>query len=971
MAVPSALTPPSDASYLRRLLERQPACLIRVRLDGLLLACNDAALSLFGVRALRAVLNTSLTERIVPAQRTKWQEFATRCWANGAASLECHLVLSDDNARPVLVQGVALKDHPDGVESLLLHLRDQSQTHRLEHSIQSAENDRLGNEERQRAARDQVEAATAERLKLAVLADEGEAERRRLTAALEAQTVDRQRRQAIFVELEKRVEESQLVLLQREREHRDGVAALKTALAAAHAAQITAVGGDDDQVLEAVTLRLQAATAEQARLEALVAEYEVDRKSIAADHQAVVDALEQSLARAGEEAALGHEQPRQALAELRSQLVLVLGEQSRMAARAEEHERELDLVRAEHHRALAGLETSNGLGLAELRSQLAQASAEQGRLAARIEEHELARDRLIAEHHQALDDVETGKREALAELRSQLEQSSAEQGRLAARVEGPDGERELTRAEHDRALADLETGKRVVAELGRQLSQASLEQGRLAALVEEHELARDRLIAEHHGALGVVETSKREALAELRSQLEQSSAEQSRLAARVEESERERSRLIAEDHRDLAGMETGKREALAELRSQLSQAFADQRRLAARVEEHERERDTVIAEHHRALADMETGRREALAELRSQLSQAFVDQRLLATRVDEQELERDRVRAEYHRTLADLETRKRDALEELRSQLSQTAAEHGRILAARSEEHDRERERMSAEHNLAIAELQASKGEALAELRSELSQTEAEHIRLTALLEEHDRGRERMGAEHRRAIADLQVSKREAVAECERVMTEVQQALLVRDGSRLEIERRLVDGIDEGARKKADGERLAGLKGGLTLAVSEMQAVINDREVETIDKAAAEAADYKLLSDVQAGLKRAVSETPTVIDLDPLRELFDDADDAFVRHLLQGIREPPLPDNVTDPTVGSAQAGSEMQTATAGDQRAPDVFDAQDDTFVRSLMEGTPAPARESADQTDPEPLEKLSETQPTPPEDS
>jgi PAS domain-containing protein len=164
MAVPSALTPSSDASYLRRLLERQPACLIRVRLDGVLLACNDAALSLFGVGARRAVLNTNLTDRIVPAQRTKCQEFMTRCWANGAASVECHLVIPDDNARPVLVQGVALKNHSDSFESLRLNRRDQSQTHRPEHSIQSAEIDRVANEERQRAARDQVEEAVAERL---------------------------------------------------------------------------------------------------------------------------------------------------------------------------------------------------------------------------------------------------------------------------------------------------------------------------------------------------------------------------------------------------------------------------------------------------------------------------------------------------------------------------------------------------------------------------------------------------------------------------------------------------------------------------------------------------------------------------------------------------------------------------------------------------------------------------------------
>ena len=162
MAAPKALTPSSDASYLRRLLERQPACLIRVRLDGVLLACNDAALSLlFGIGARRPVLNTNLTDRIVTAQRTKWQEFMTRCWANGAASVDCHLVIPDDNARSVLVQGGALTHHPDGFESLLLNRRDQSQ-HRPEHSIQSAEIGCVANEERQRAARDHVEEAAAE-----------------------------------------------------------------------------------------------------------------------------------------------------------------------------------------------------------------------------------------------------------------------------------------------------------------------------------------------------------------------------------------------------------------------------------------------------------------------------------------------------------------------------------------------------------------------------------------------------------------------------------------------------------------------------------------------------------------------------------------------------------------------------------------------------------------------------------------
>jgi hypothetical protein len=952
MAAPSAPVPSVDASYLRRLLERQPACLIRVRLDGVLLACNDAALGLFGVGALRAILRTNLTDRIVAAERTKWQEFITRCWANGAASLECHLVIPDDDARSVLVQGVALKDHPDGVDSLLLNLRDQSQTRRLEHSIQSAGIDRVGYEERQRAARYQVEQAIAERLKLAALADEHQAERQRLTAALEAQTADRQRREAKFVELEKRVQESQLVLLDREREHRDRVAALETALAAAHAAQVTGAAGRDKhptqieqqdsasvernrQELEAVKLHLQASTAEQARLQALVAEYEVDRKRIAAEHHAAVDTLERSLARAGEEAALGREQSRQALAGLRSQLAQALAEQSRMAARAEEHEHELDLIRAEHHQALADLEASKRLALAELRSQLSQASAEQSRLAARVEEQERERDRLIAEHHRALADVETSKRVAVAELRSQLAQMSAEQSRLVARVEEQERERDLMRVEHHRALADLEASKRL-------------------------------------------------ALAQLRSQLAQTSAEQSRLAARVEEQERERDRLIAD-------VETSKRVAAAELRLQLAQTSAERSRLGALVEEHDRERDRLIAEHHRALADLETSKREALAELRSQLSHAFADQRRLAARADEQELERDRMSAEHYRAFADLETRKRDALAELRSQLSQTAAEN-RLLAARAEEHERERERMSAEHHQATADLQASKQEALTELRAQLSQAAAEHSRLTALCEEHDR------------------QGREAVAECERVLIEVQQALLVRDGSRVEIERRLIDGIDEGARTKADGERLAGLQGGLTLALSEMQAVLNDGQAlkqpfeaehdglersstETIDKATAEKADRKRLTDVGVGLTPVVSEMQTVMtDVEPPHELFGAADDIFVRHLLEGIGEPALREDRTDPPVGSAQAVSEAQTQTTGDEPLGDVFDAEDDAFVRSLMERTPVAAPEGADDerstdmpegptqavvepqtglADGEPLQELPETPPSPPRDS
>src|SRR6476619_2769667 len=118
------MSPASDAPDPRRLFER-PACVLRVRLDGVLLACNDATLGLLGAGERRDVLNTNLTDRIALAQRAQWPEFMTRCWAEGAGSFECDLVTRSNEPRPVLIQGVALTDHPDGVESLLLHLRDE------------------------------------------------------------------------------------------------------------------------------------------------------------------------------------------------------------------------------------------------------------------------------------------------------------------------------------------------------------------------------------------------------------------------------------------------------------------------------------------------------------------------------------------------------------------------------------------------------------------------------------------------------------------------------------------------------------------------------------------------------------------------------------------------------------------------------------------------------------------------------
>jgi hypothetical protein len=84
---PSAYSDSSEAAHLRALLEKQPSCLLRVGRDGLLLACNDAGLSLLGKNHLGDVLNQRFEEHLAPNQVDTWREFADRVWATGAGSI--------------------------------------------------------------------------------------------------------------------------------------------------------------------------------------------------------------------------------------------------------------------------------------------------------------------------------------------------------------------------------------------------------------------------------------------------------------------------------------------------------------------------------------------------------------------------------------------------------------------------------------------------------------------------------------------------------------------------------------------------------------------------------------------------------------------------------------------------------------------------------------------------------------------
>jgi len=178
-------------------------------------------------------------------------------------------------------------------------------------------------------------------------------------------------------------------------------------------------------------------------------------------------------------------------------------------------------------------------------------------------------------------------------------------------------------------------------------------------------------------------------------------------------------------------------------------------------------------------------------------------------------------------------------------------------------------------------------------------------------------------------------------------MTEVQQALLVRDASRrLEVERRLVDGIVESPQMEVDGQRLAFLQKGLTQAVSRMHSVLTD----------------------QPAPEKPIEAEP---DADLLHEPFDDADDAFVHQLLGDVGGTRRAEAHTDPEPAApAQAASALPAVTTGDASADAVFDSHDAAFATRLMSTHRAP-EESDDAAEAQPPRDAAKAHPSAAEDA
>ncbi len=160
---------------------------MRVGHDGLLLAVSDAALTLLGATQLSQVLGTDIANYLNGAPGL-WRDFAERVGRSGSASVECEMIDLGGAPRAVVLMSVAMPDHPDGLDSILVTVRDVSTARRLEASLH--ERDALRRSMDDAAAR--LAAVDADRAQLHAALEQANANLQEVGAGLDEVTRERQ-----------------------------------------------------------------------------------------------------------------------------------------------------------------------------------------------------------------------------------------------------------------------------------------------------------------------------------------------------------------------------------------------------------------------------------------------------------------------------------------------------------------------------------------------------------------------------------------------------------------------------------------------------------------------------------------------------------------------------------------------------------------------------------------------------------
>ena len=129
------LDPSVEVVHLRRLLDTQPCCLMRLGADGTVLAANDAALMMLGERSPAQALGRDFALWIPPDQHDRWRAFTLGVVHGSPSSIECDVAGPSGARFPTLFHAVPLADHPDGVASMAVTARVISAQRQLEAAI--------------------------------------------------------------------------------------------------------------------------------------------------------------------------------------------------------------------------------------------------------------------------------------------------------------------------------------------------------------------------------------------------------------------------------------------------------------------------------------------------------------------------------------------------------------------------------------------------------------------------------------------------------------------------------------------------------------------------------------------------------------------------------------------------------------------------------------------------------------------
>ena len=872
LARPPASSGDGETSYLRHLLEKQPACLLRIGRDGMLLACNDAGLSLLGKSELADLLNHGFEEHLAAEHLASWREFVARVWTEDAASLECELV-SDEARRHVMLQAVALRNHPDGVESVLVTVRDTTPLRRIEASLEDEQ--RLQQQLTDTQAR--LEAATAERQQLAQQVEQSRAdlqrasqffrerdaerardldERRKLETALQAERAKAAHKLAeAATRLEGAIVEQQTLT-----ERLDESRAEQQQLAAAIHQRDVAIHERDAERNRAA----ESTREEQARLQRLVEQQQTALAEQAHQSNARIATLEQELATAhaeqnraarlldehhatGQEAVQAADQYRQRLAQLEADLASAAAEQARLSGLGDELRQQLLHVQADRDLVVAELE--------QARSRIDTLKDQAGSAEARIHDSESAREAMAAmlqrldadrqASHAKLQEVEADR--AASHVRLQQVESDRDAG--YARLRQAESDREVAVAQLTQVATDRDAAaarlRQVEAErdtASARLRDIEAEHGAIASTLQHVEGDREA----SHARLAAVESERDAALARVSTLEHEHDTTAGHLRALEQEytSTVDRLRALQQEHEALAARFRDLEAHRDDIAGQLREAESARQALATRLEQaaaEARELHRVQAERDAVAARLEQATAEAsglqqLAEEREKLTArldgALAHSREIAARLDGALAQKQEIAARLDETVA--------LKQEIAARFDETVA-HKQEIAARLDE--TERMRAGLESRLRDAESARSAAE------QHLDQA-LKDVR-TAASGQHERDRVALEALRKAHVAALADRERSDTLSTD-LKSQLQQLALDHEQARAQLERALEDArADAVIQHDHDRRALAQNETRLAQALAEQQRLLLLVDHDASERRRLEASQATLRAEIE------------------------------------------------------------------------------------------------------------------------